>query len=367
MIFVMSPPVARTLQSMATSSNVVLNSLLDNELSFDATTKSGLTNHLPMALVAKAGLGAGSDELARFATTYQVRLVPVEVPLDVLTGVTWRHVIGEPDAYPDLLGYFNREVADNGVETTLRNHLAYLIDGVSGAGFHGVIRLAYALETNVPLQVSAGLAYFAASAMTLGPMEDGLATSESPEELLINLARDPQWGSLESVRMISARMRLVASRPEFAQVASSLAIGEDTFRQLADVALKVYASTNDFTALHGVTGLEAIARLRPFVDDVDRLDRASFQALAAAYLTIGAPSLWSVDRLDEMKAMTTLDATAVARRASRSDDEHVAKIVYTAQRLGEKTGDKLYLSVAERAVMDDDTVKSSPSENDAIC
>jgi hypothetical protein len=352
---------------MNSASNVVLNDLLDDELSFDATTKSGLTNHLPMALVAKAGLGAGPDELARFVTTYRRRLVPIEVPNDEFTGVTWRHAIGEPNAYPELLGYFNREVTDNGVEATLHTHLKYLIDGVSGAGFHGVIRLAYALEVDAPLRVSAGLAYFAASAMTLGPLESGPATSDSPEELFSDLAGDPQWDSLESVRMISARMRLVASRPEFAQVASSLVVGEHTSRQLADVALQVYASTNDFTALHGVTGLEAIARLRPFVDDVDRLDRASFQALAAAYLTIGAPSLWSSDRLDEMVATTTLDATAVAGRAAGSNDEHVAKIVYSATRLGEETGNRLYLSVAERAVKEDDSVESSQRENDVIC
>jgi len=35
----------------------VLQELLDEELGTDPTTVRGLTNHLPMALVAKAGLG----------------------------------------------------------------------------------------------------------------------------------------------------------------------------------------------------------------------------------------------------------------------------------------------------------------------
>jgi len=359
--------IARTLHSMTTASRVELNEVLDEELIYDATTKSGLTNHLPMALVAKAGLGAGSDELRRFAKAYRSRLAPLQVPHDRLTNVTWQRAIGEADAYPDLLAYFNREVTTNGLDATLRAHLDQLVEGVSGAGFHGVIRLAYALESDAPERVSAGLAYFGATAMKLGPLEKGPATSESPEELLQSLATDTRWGSMESVRMISGRMSLVASQPEFVHVASSLLVDEFTPRRLADAALKIYASTNDFTALHGVTGLEAISYLRPFVNDVERLDRASYQALAAAYLSMGAPPLWSNDRLDEMVASREIDDALVTSRAANSNDEHVAKLVYTATRRAEETGDPLYRTVAERAVRGDDSIDRSLPESDQLC
>jgi hypothetical protein len=154
---------------------------------------------------------------------------------------------------------------------------------------------------------------------------------------------------------ISARMRLVASQPQFAEVAGSLFLDPSTPVRLADAALRVYASTDDFTALHGVTGLEAISRLRPYVSQVERLDRAAFQALAAAYLSIGAPDIWSTTRLSEMADATTLDESDVATRAACSDDEHVAKIVFTSRRLNAITSDPLYLAVAERAVLGDTT------------
>jgi hypothetical protein len=129
---------------------------------------------------------------------------------------------------------------------------------------------------------------------------------------------------------------------------SSLEITENSDVALAQLALHLYASTDDFTALHGVTGFEAIMALRPWVDDGELLSRYTFQALVAAYLSIGAPALWSTDRLDEFVGANVHDATDVASIAAYHDDEHVSKLVYTAQRSWGKTGDPLYLAVAAR-------------------
>jgi Questin oxidase-like len=341
-------------------SNDTLGQLIDEELDLDATTSQGLTNHLPMALVAKAGLGATREELERFAAKYRRRLVPTSEQKSRLTRFTWRDAIGVHDAYVDLSEYFTREITEHGVEETLREHLGDLVDGISGAAFHGVIRLAYALDVASPARVAAGLAYLASTAMFLGPLDVGTATSDDPETLLRELALDATRPD-DSVGNISARMRWVADRPAFTTVAASLSIDPATEARLSDAALRLYASTNDFTALHGVTGLEAISRLRPFVSDVERLDRAAFQALAAAYLSIGAPDIWSSMRLSEMADATTWEETEVATRAAYSDDEHVSKIVFTSRRLNRTTGDSLYLAVAERAV-GNDTAGSDVSE-----
>jgi hypothetical protein len=337
-------------------SNDALGQLIDEELNFDATTANGLTNHLPMALVAKAGLGASRSELERFTAKYRRRLVATGEPERHLTQATWRSAIGESHAYVDLVGYFDREIDAHGVEETARNHLDALVDGISGAAFHGVIRLAYALDVASPSRVSRGLAYLASTAMNLGPLDDGAATSDDPESLLGELGRDSWWRIDDSAHNIGARMRLVADHPQFANVAASLVVDESTPDRLAATALRLYASTDDFTALHGVTGLEAISCLRPYVNDVERLDHATFQALAAAYLTIGAPAIWSANRLSEMADQSTLDEFDVAARAGFSDDEHVAKIVFSSRRLNAATGDPLYLAVAERAVVNDETV-----------
>jgi len=101
----------------------------------------------------------------------------------------------------------------------------------------------------------------------------------------------------------------------------------------------LYVSTDDFTALHGVTGSEAISSIRPWIDDDELLSRFAFQALTAAYLSIGAPPLWSRDRLDQFDGFNESDPLEVASIAAFNNDEHVSKLVYTARRLWEKTND----------------------------
>jgi hypothetical protein len=336
-------------------SATALNALLDIELQYNATTTRGLTNHLPMALVAKAGLGASSEELARFADQYRRRLVLSSDASERLTRTTWMSAVGTPHAYPDLVLYFDDEIESHGVTDTFRTHLEPLVGGVSGAAFHGVIRLAYALDAASPKRVGAGLAYLAANATFLAPLDDGVTISDDPQFLLEQLASTREWSTKPRATLISDEFRWVANQDEFQTAAASLVVNGTTARRLADVALALYASTNNFTALHGVTGLEALSRLRPYVDDVERLDRASFQALAAAYLSIGAPPLWSSGRLDDWSQSTKLAVSEIEERASLSDDEHVAKIVFTSMRLHDASGIPLYVAVAERAVKTDVT------------
>jgi len=344
----------------ASGSYAMLGALLDDGLIYDATTNRGLTNHLPMALVAKAGLGASPEELTRFAARYVGRLVANDEKSHDLTRATWARAIGEPTAYADLVDFFDGEVQELGVDEVVHTYLESLVDGVSGAAFHGVIRLAYALDAASPSRISTAMAYLAANATTLAPLGDEVNSSDRPEDLLRELATSGEWASMPSMNLISEEMQWVAARPTFARVASSLAVDDETPRRLAEVALKVYATTDDFTALHGVTGLEALARLRRFVDDVERFDRFSFQALAAAYLTIGAPRIWSSLQLSEFASTTVLDVETVTRRAALSDDEHVAKLVFTAQRLNVATNDPLYLAIAERKV------KSEASRHETV-
>src|ERR1700691_1776613 len=90
----------------------VLSELLDDELTTDPTTSNNLTNHLPMALVAKARLGANDDELRRFATFYSRKNVPLAPMQHPLPSSTWTTAIGQKGASGDLRDYFERVVND---------------------------------------------------------------------------------------------------------------------------------------------------------------------------------------------------------------------------------------------------------------
>jgi len=146
-----------------------LATLLDDELACDATTSDRLSNHLPMALVALSRLGATDDRLAGFAARYQHRLAPIPSSEPIATFDEWLAARGRDGAYGALREYLERCVAADGVDATVRRHLPHLIDGLSGAAFHGIIRLAYALDAASGPRVAAGLAYLTEVHQPLGP------------------------------------------------------------------------------------------------------------------------------------------------------------------------------------------------------
>src|ERR1700734_2181537 len=106
--------------------NPALQRLLDEELATDPTTVRGLTNHLPMALVAKERLGADADELVRFAAMYSSRITALDEPRTGLDATTCRSAIGDYRAAADLREYFVRLVNDVGPDSALRTHLPQL-------------------------------------------------------------------------------------------------------------------------------------------------------------------------------------------------------------------------------------------------
>jgi hypothetical protein len=328
--------------------NPVLQQLLDEELTTDPTTVRGLTNHLPMALVAKERLGADAEELVRFATMYSRRITVLEEPATRLDEATWQNAIGQRGAAADLRDYFVRRVDETGTDETLRKHLPALLPGISGAAFHGAIRLAYAIEVSSPSRIAAGLAYLAEVGGPLKALSTDPATTQDPVAVLTDLSRSPSRPEPPKAMNITEAMSTVAQFELFDVAVSSLEVTDDTDQRLAKMALHLYASTDDFTALHGVTGFEAISALGPWIDDHELMSRYAFQALVAAYLSISAPALWSPDRLDEFVGANENDPTEVAKIAACDDDEHVSKLVYTAQRSWATTGDPLYLAVAAR-------------------
>lgn len=325
----------------------VLESLLEEELSFDATTSRGLTNHLPMALVAKSGLGASNEELRRFANTYRRRLVERGRPAIELTSATWKDAIGVAGAYEDLCEYFMRAVDEAGSEATIRSHLGELMSGICGAAFHGALRLAYALEISSPPRIAAGLAYLAESAVPLGEPLPRATSRLGVGDVFSQLSRSGDFPSTER-GLISQAMQDVAALPSFRSVVANCQVDDDAPERLRAAALALFATTGDFTSLHAVTGVEALNAIRTYANDIHAFDVACLTGVAAAYATVGAPTFKSSDQLAQFSGERLVAAETIAAVGATSDDEHVSKLVYSALRLRESTGDDLYAAVAAR-------------------
>jgi hypothetical protein len=305
-----------------------LAALLDAELAYDPVTAHGFSDHLPMALVALHRLGASDARLDELSGRYVHGLLPVRPEGQAARAV---HDVA---------------IARDGIEPVVRSYLPGRLPGIGSAAFHCVIRLAYALEAGHAGQVAAALAYWDEADEPLGaaPLPEA---SPDPVALLGALAADPALGCRSfGGGSISEQMARVAATPEFA-AAAGLRVGPDSLADIAAAARALLAATGDFTALHAVTGTHAVRVVLPLLDPParDRALRFLFQAVAAAYVTIGTPPVAPpaapvVAPGDVAAAAEAVPSWAeIAAAAVANGDEHVVKLAYSAREEAAVYGD----------------------------
>lgn len=332
------------------TSGAALGALLDDELRYDATTTRGLSNHLPMALLALHRLGATDERLESFASAYRRRLRIVGDTEPIGSFDAWLASRGRTGSYAAARAYFGARIDADGADATLRAHLPQLVDGLGGAAFHGVIRLAYGIESGCDARIAAGLAYLGEVHMPLGPRGLGPTVTDDPIEALAVVASRSELVGGEPMGRIADEMNAVARHGAFDGVIDLLSITSETPAKLTAAATALYAATDDFTALHAVTASHAIHVVGAYVEDTEAMCAFWFQAMAAAYATIGAPRLTNAtdavaNRLDAPATWAAIAAAAVG-----SDDEHVIKLAYSAAALDQVASDPLLPAVAARTV-----------------
>ena len=325
-----------------------LSELLEHQRRFHAEYRGGLSNHLSMALVALARMGAPDERLRYYARLYERRLEAAPDPGKVLA--EWPAYLGRKTRYADFLATFHQAIAEEGWEGTLRRCLPALMPGCGAAAFHPLIRLAFAVEAEEPEEMAIALAYWAARFLPLGavPQSPAAPLSADPEDLLARLRAEAAFAHRpDDDALIDAEMKRAAGPPEFAPVIGWLEIREDTPRRLAAAAQRIYAATGDFTALHMVTALQSARIVLAHCEDREAALRWIWQAFAAAYLSIGKPAIPKRLPIETGGAPAWPDILARARDAA---DEHVIKIVYSCWAEDEAYGDPLYRAVADSVV-----------------
>ena len=313
---------------------------------FSAFYRGYLANHLPMALVALDAMGADDAALDRFQTRYEPHLEVLAPPAyEIALGDEARY-FGNAEAYPAWVVYFGKRIRAEGVTAVLAAALDQLMASVESGAFHGAIRCAYALESGSPREMAHALAYWAASLEP--PIEAPVISgSESPRDVFAALSGDPGFaGKRAPGRNIVMRTRAVMSRPEFRQYVRRADPAQLSIGALAHALIRAYAATGNFTLLHGVTACHAARLLTRFARDRDAAVRRLWAALVAAYISEGSPAIdgWRLEGSD------ALDWPDIHARATRCDDEHDVKVVYTCWREWQETGDDLYRRVASAQV-----------------
>jgi Questin oxidase-like len=313
---------------------------LDAGRGHDCEYGEGLSNHLPMALIALDRLGADARRRQAFEATYATRLPAAPAAVAWPDGDAWASRLGDRSAYAAYRDLFGRWRLDEGAGAVLAQVLPPLMRGCGGAAFHGLIRTAYGVSSRHAGELVSGLAYWACRFM---PLFDLPATSvrsagePDPEALLRCLTKTPSDAGL-----IAERMRHAARvNRDLPGVASALQVDAGTLETLARLAARAYAHSGNFAALHLVTSAHALRVLLPFIDEPLAAVRHYWQAFVTAVV---------IAELEPRPVPSRLPWSDVMARACASSDEHVVKLVDSAREQEAAYGGAIWSLAASRAV-----------------
>lgn len=316
---------------------------LDHSARYDAEYSRNLSSHLPMALTALARLGADDARLAAFAERYATRLRPAPAAEPWPGGDAWQSRFGDPRAWPAYRSLFNEWLDHEGAPAVLAQALPRLLRGVGAAAFHGAIRTAYAISAGHSHELADALAYWACRWFTLGELP--MAGQEhDPAAVLVRLDIAKPKRPL-----IAERMALVAAQPSFLRTAAGLCIDTDTtLPQLAVLAARRYAASENFTVLHLVTSAHAMRVLLPWLETEDQGPALGHYWLA--YAAGEAASGLNDNGRSSLPRAPLKPWPALVAQALTSDDDHLIKLVDSCREQQQACGGVVWREAASRAV-----------------
>src|SRR6478735_3053458 len=251
---------------------------LDRQVGYDARTRQGLSNHLPMELLALDRLGASPDRL--------------EAMLDRWAG----HMLDERSD-TTVFDAYRAEVRADGIETTVADHLPRFVESPSSEWFHSMIRLTYAVDAGHEGQV--------ASALTDWNTYERLLPGEPPPGGPL-----PAVEVFESLRSAGlerggsqADLAAVARQARFAEVLAPVIV-EDTLDDIAAAVAAAHVAGANLATLHLVTGVHAARAVGRLTTGAStrRFARRVVQAAAAGYVAAGAVPIPTPAELDARRA-----------------------------------------------------------------
>jgi hypothetical protein len=310
--------------------------LLAQARRFSPEYGDGLANHLPMALIALDRMGADAATMQRFFARYSRRLEPAgdaSGPADPL------QLLGTGAGCAPLARHFHGLIEADGVDPVLRHWLPLLMPGVAASAFHGLIRLAYAIDARDQAEIALALAYWSTEYLAL-PLSGELADAR-PAQLARQLAQATR-GHVFAPGNIGSRITQMARHPALA--AAALQPAELSFAAIGEFGLAAYCEREDFTLLHIVTACHAYRLVQPYVGDSKAAVRHLWRAVVVAWLTTDPADAGQAEDVGAIQ----IDAGTLRMLCCAAADDHTIKLGYSALCEYRDSGDARYLQAAYR-------------------
>ncbi|WP_428239921.1 questin oxidase family protein [Gynuella sp.] len=302
---------------------------------------NGLSNHLPMAILALIRLGANEQKIEEFSKSYCRQLDPLqEIPTQILTEQALLSLAGKGEKFHQVQVSFDHFIQTNGLEDTLKTWLPRLCTGSSTRAFHPLIRLGYAIQFQLEREIAHALADWLVHLVNYPwPTNHHTSHPGSLENLISNLQNKRQSFQPIVHRLIDDELGAVTLFPEYQSLILQPGINALSLADMQKVALNWYLQSHDFCALHGITGSYAFNLIIPYLEDLYPALKSFWLSLVLAYL-----SRSPVDTKEKTPIST--DLSTLKSKAIASMDAHTIKLTDVCLQQYEITSNIDYLQAA---------------------
>lgn len=291
----------------------------------EATYGGGLSNHLPMAMVALDGLGADEKYILEYAKWYidkkEIHTLPnkAKTTIESINGY-----LGHKKYYLELKDFYRREIYKYGMDKTLKTYSDYLMKGASGDAFHGLIRLAYGISSFNIEEMACGLAYLTDCFLDFN-IDPNQGFPVDPDEQLSQLKKIYAVGNYDiKGSLIVDKMKSVASDERVSNSFGRLPEVEGNKYSLNLLALRLYGGTHDFTMLHGFTATHALKILEPYLEDIKSAYEYHWLHIQLAYFSAACPEIQEIEINEKIFSWVY-----IMEKAIESKDPHTHKVIYS--------------------------------------
>lgn len=316
------------------------------------TTSNGkLSNHLSMVLIALNKLGATDEHLINYDKNYSPRLEsgPEFTRQIIIDSKNWGQYLGNNEYYSNYIRFFQESIKSIGIENTLKKYIGKLLQGISE--FHGLIRVAYAIESNDAQEIATSLAYFSGFYHSYGEIKNTLYRFQHPAEGLASIRQNKSLVRQKFAgQNIHERLDKVVCLPDFFSSVQNLEINENVFQECAELMLSLYAMTTDFVVLHALTTTHALRIVWPYIENHHECLAHYWQIICAVYIYVGAPEIPKTADLQMQLVQNIPSWSNVLLKAISATDAHAIKLVYSCYEEDKVYRNPLYLYVAARAL-----------------
>ncbi len=221
----------------------------------------GLTNHLPMMIVALQKLGIEDDDIEFISEEYVGRK---HIP-----DLTDKYYVKSKDEieYVTLTNLYITKINKLGKEEVVRWYLNKAKFALVSGLFHGLIRLSYALMTDSDLLVAQAMAYFDIIYFECDLNYD-IKLNESKELKKLIEYRKSSITSFEK----GSTMKKLEELINHDYIRNNLfSIRENEQERMLTLFVNQYLKTKDFYMLHVITGFHALITLKDYFKDFEEV------------------------------------------------------------------------------------------------